>query len=75
MRVLLWVHGLAGGLPTHVFTSLGAAHEARLAAAAAGLPMPLVRRSMDEAAALAAALVKAFEREVADMQLLLMPQV
>jgi hypothetical protein len=37
--------------------------------------MPLVRRSMDEAAALSAGLLKAFERGVADTQLLMVPQV
>jgi hypothetical protein len=64
-----------GGLPSHIFTSLGAAEDTRLATAAAQLPMPLTRRSMEEAAALGAGLLKAFEREVADTQLLLVPQV
>lgn len=65
----------AGGLPSHIFTSLGAAQDTRLATAAAQLPMPLMRRSMEEAAALGAGLLKAFEREVADTQLLFAPQV
>lgn len=64
-----------GGLPSHIFTSLGAAQDTRRATAAAQLPMPLMRRSMEEAAALGAGLLKAFEREVADAQLLLVPQV
>lgn len=37
--------------------------------------MPLVRRSMEEAAVLSANLLKAFERDVADTQLLMVPQV
>jgi hypothetical protein len=37
--------------------------------------MPLMHRSLEEAAALGASLLKAFEREVADTQLLLVPQV
>jgi hypothetical protein len=65
----------AGGLPSHIFTSLGAAQETRLATAAAQQPMPLMRRSLEESAALGAGLLKAFEREVADTQLLLVPQV
>lgn len=65
----------AGGLPAHLFTSLGASQEARLATAAAGQPMPLVRRSVEEAQPLMAGLLKAFEREVAESQLLLFPQV
>lgn len=80
-QAVQWFHRLrplcafAGGLPTHLFTSLGAAQETRLATAAAQQPMPLMRRSMDEAAALVAGLLKAFEREVADTQLLMVPQV
>ena len=65
----------AGGLPSHIFTSLGASTEARMTAVAAGQPMLLTRRSMDEAAALVAGLLKAFQREVSDTQLLLVPQV
>jgi hypothetical protein len=64
-----------GALSNHLFTTLGAPHEARLATAAAGQPMPLVRHSLDEAAALAAGLQKAFEREVADTLVLMVPQV
>lgn len=37
--------------------------------------MVLACRSMDEAAALVAVLLKAFQREVADAHLLLVPQV
>lgn len=64
-----------GALSSHLFTTLGAPHEARMASAAAGQAMSLVRRSLDESAALAAGLLKAFEREVADTQLLMVPQV
>lgn len=46
-----------------------------MATAAAQQPIPLMRRSLEEAAALGAGLLKAFEREVADTQLLLVPQV
>lgn len=65
----------AGGLPSHIYTSLGASTEARMTTVAAGQPMLLTRRSMDEAVALVAGLLKAFQREVADTQLLLVPQV
>lgn len=65
----------AGGLPSHLFTSLGASQEVRLAMAASGKAMPLVRHSMEEAAGLAAGLLKTFEREIADTQLVMVPQV
>jgi len=65
----------AGGLPGHLFTSLGAPQDVRLAMAASGKAMPLARHSMDEAAGLAAGLLKSFEREIADTQLVMVPQV
>jgi hypothetical protein len=37
--------------------------------------MVLTRRSMDESAALVAGLLKAFQREMSETQLLLVPQV
>lgn len=58
-----------------VFTSITASERARWAAAAACTTTPLTQCSMDQAATVAAGLLKAFEREVADLKLLLTPEV
>eukprot|EP00878_Enallax_costatus_P027572 GHUV01029703.1.p1 GENE.GHUV01029703.1~~GHUV01029703.1.p1 ORF type:complete len:596 (+),score=176.00 GHUV01029703.1:386-2173(+) len=66
--------GYRGGLPTHLFSSLGASPEVQLSTAAAGQPMSLSRYSTEGLNGIMANILKNFNREVSDTQLLMVPQ-